>query len=126
MAAPMVSGAAAVVLSYLRTIRPQGTLAAEVYRRQLVSEVRARLISSAKKIPEISQPASWLGYGRLDVNAALTESPTARIQILDDSVEEISGNKNAIVEAGEEGAIRITLSKEFGEFKPRRGVGCQR
>ncbi len=121
MAAPMVSGGAALVLAHLRTVRQQGSLSSEEYRRELIREVRARLMSSAKKIPEISQPASWLGYGRLDVKAALTEVPEAKIQILDDTVEESLGNNNAIVESGEDGTIRLTLAKEFGDMRSLDG-----
>lgn len=109
MAAPQVSGVAALVLANLKKTSSD--------RKKNLTETKARVLLSAKPfstLPEDSLGnAVYAGRGIVDAFSAITAKPSPFLQITADAIEELAGNGNFIPEANEEVEIVLTLQSLF-------------
>lgn len=99
MAAPLVSGVAALVL----TLHPEFT----------PTQLRARLVETADYIDEVNQEyEGLLGAGRLNAFAATMYDKTPNVSLFEYEISEYAGDGDGIPNPGEEIDLMISLFNE--------------
>jgi beta propeller repeat protein len=117
MAAPLVSGIAAVVYESILDANPGLDLGDSAVLANIRDEVRARLILGVDPYPttptdENGVPVA-LGRGRINGVEALTLSPQPLFRIFDSVVYEQGGDGDRIPEGGENAELRVTLENHW-------------
>lgn len=118
MAAPFVSGLAALIVSKYQADHPGFERGDTALRRALRSEVRSRIIFTTDPLAHEPTTADgrqiYIGSGRINAYKALSGAASPHVAITGDRVEERSGNRNNIPESGEEVNLILSAQSQWG------------